>query len=178
MVWPLQVEQNKRFLYNNGPGSFWENRNDRYHCGIDLYAPQGTNVLSIADGTVLDVGVFTDSLRCHYWNKTYYVLIAHDDTLLVKYAEMGTVCVDKNDIVKEGDVLGTVGLVLNAQKITDKDPLYIRKLGSINPSMLHLEVYEKNALIERTLYSGGNWFGCDKPSQLKNPYHVLKPFLI
>ena len=28
-------------------GSFWEDWGDRYHCGVDLYAPENTEVLSV-----------------------------------------------------------------------------------------------------------------------------------
>jgi len=177
MVWPLKLESNKRFLPKKGPGSFWENRKDRYHCGIDLYATEGTTVCSIADGIVIDAGVFTDASRCRYWNKTFYVLIAHDNNYLIKYAEMGSICVDVGDEVKNGMEIGKVGLVLNTQKINVKDPIYIQALALDNPSMLHVELYKKNALIEHDQYLGGNWFGSIKPNQLLNPYPLLRSFL-
>ena len=58
-VWPLNQETRKEDLLEKSvpkkqisissripqkgeAGSFWEDRGDRYHCGVDLYTPENT----------------------------------------------------------------------------------------------------------------------------------------
>jgi len=57
------------------PGSFWEDRRDSPHCGIDLYAPENTGVVSIDYGLVTEIGLMTSPELLPYWNPTYYVII-------------------------------------------------------------------------------------------------------
>lgn len=57
------------------PGSFWEERGDRHHCGVDLYAPGNTEVVSIEDGIGAETGMMTSPEILPYWNPTYYVLV-------------------------------------------------------------------------------------------------------
>ncbi len=66
------------------PGSFWEDRGDRYHCGVDLYAPENTEVVSIEGGDVAETGLMTSSEILPYWNPTYYVIIEQSRGLFCK----------------------------------------------------------------------------------------------
>lgn len=63
------------------PGSFWENRGDRYHCGVDLYASENTEVFSVEGGIIVETGLMTSPEILPYWNPTYYVIIEHDEGL-------------------------------------------------------------------------------------------------
>ena len=91
--WPVPNSYSKSIPTENSSGSFWECRKDRHHCGIDIYAPDGSDVLSIEDGTVIDCGIFTSPDRIPYWNTTYYLLIKNETGLICKYAELGRVTV-------------------------------------------------------------------------------------
>lgn len=166
----------KVFPDNNEPGSFWENRGDRFHCGIDIYYPFGSEVFSISSGKVIDIGVFTSEKLVCYWNKTYFVDVKICDNLFCRYAEMEKINVKRNDFLKPGDLIGLVGQVLNKDKVDKNSPKYIQKLAKLgNISMLHFELYKNNPIdINDSNYLGGNWFSKDKPECLLDPLVFLK----
>jgi murein DD-endopeptidase MepM/ murein hydrolase activator NlpD len=171
--WPVPNSFSKKIPEKNAPGSFWKDRGDRYHCGIDIYAPSGSQVLSINDGKVIEIGMFTSSEKKEYWNKTYYILIKCQNNLIYKYAELGKTVVKNNEIVKSGQVIGNVGTVLILEKITNNSPKYIQELKKTgSSSMLHLEIY--SSLPHTTeKYVGGNWLGPNKPVNLIDPSFYL-----
>lgn len=84
--WPIPNSYSKKTPIRGAPGSFWKNRDDRYHCGIDIYAPNGSDVISIEDGKVIETGTFTSPDKNPYWNTTFYVLIKNK-ALTLKLAE-------------------------------------------------------------------------------------------
>jgi murein DD-endopeptidase MepM/ murein hydrolase activator NlpD len=171
-TWPLKNTPLRRIPTRNMPGSFWENRGDRFHCGVDLYAPVGTEVVAIEDGIVESIGDATSPNILPYWNKTYYVIIKTKSNLFFKYAELGKVVVKKGEKVKSGQLIGYVGLVLNTNKIDKSSPKYIQNLKK-NPSMLHFEMYVNKPIESHKNYLGGNWFGSTKPRNLLDPTHYL-----
>ena len=171
--WPVPNSYSRIIPKNNAQGSFWEDREDRYHCGIDIYAPVGSEVKSIEDGTVLDIGIFTSPKKVSYWNKTKYVLIKNTDDAICKYAELGEITVEINESIRAGQLIGYIGTVLNIDKISKESPLYIQKLNENNlTSMLHLEIYNSEPK-QNKMYLGGNWFGTKKPKNLMNPTNYL-----
>ncbi|MFO8133714.1 MAG: M23 family metallopeptidase [Thermoplasmatota archaeon] len=154
-------------------GSFWENRGDRWHCGVDLYAPHGSDVCAVEDGRVLDTGVMTSPDALPYWNKTYYVLVGHG-ALVAKYAELHDMCVTAGGRVAGGEVIGHVGTVLNRDAITAGAPAYIRRLADRDKlSMLHFELYRQPP-VDSHAYLGGNWFGDRRPTMLVDPTGYLE----
>jgi hypothetical protein len=169
--WPLPGID--RVLPGGGtPGSFWEDRGDRSHAGIDLYAPAGSPVVAIEDGLVTWVTVFTSPDRVPYWNRTLEVTIAHASRIFCRYAELGDVTVDRGTRVRGGDVIGHVGEVLNLSLIGEGAPPYVRALKDRgHGSMLHLEAYSVLPGLTPE-YLGGNWFS------RKRPAHVLDPALL
>ncbi len=169
--WPVPNSFSKN-LPEKGSGSFWEDRGDRWHCGVDIYAPEGSKVIAIEDCKVLKIGLFTNPERADYWNFTYFALVKQKDEKFCKYAELGEVLIKEGDFVKAGSQIGTVGLVLNPWKIDEESPIYIQKLKE-NPSMLHFETYSGSPE-ESEEYLGGNWFGVKKPKKLLNPVIYLK----
>ena len=65
--WPVPKSYNKKIPNNNESGSFWENRNDRYHCGVDIYAPKLSEVKSVENGRIINFGKFTSSDIIIFW---------------------------------------------------------------------------------------------------------------
>ena len=172
-VWPVPKSYTKSVPLLGNPGSFWEYRGDRYHCGVDLYAPYHCKVVSSEDGKIVDIGVFTSPQKVSYWNTTYYVLVQNRIGPVCRYAELFDVSVSSGDCVMAGQILGHVGQVLQPDKITDTAPLYIQRLKKRGDlSMLHFERYF-SVPPEDKRYSGGNWFGITEPKNLVNPTDFL-----
>jgi len=172
-VWPIPGDLRRTVPEKGKPGSFMEDRSDRRHCGVDLYAPVGSKVVSIDDGLVLEVGTFTEGEVVPYWKETFYVIVEEDGGRFVKYAELETVEVRVGERVRSGQRLGRVGSVLDPEKIDDDSPAYIRRLQEEgNVSMLHLEMYSSRPE-PSDLYRGGNWFGAGEPRGLIDPTRLL-----
>jgi len=170
-VWPVP----ESFSKSVSKKIFWENREDRFHCGVDIYAPVNSKVLCVDSGKVVKTGVFTTSSIVPYWNKTFYVDFKMDNDLFCRFAELSEIKVCEGNILKPGDIIGFVGCVLDKDKIDDCSPLYIQKLKeSDNVSMLHFELYNKKLIdISNRFYLGGNWFGDYKPTNLIDPTDSL-----
>jgi len=172
--WPVPNSYSKKIPNKGANGSFWEDRGDRRHCGIDIYAPKNSNVISIENGKVMNIELFTSPNILSYWNLTKYVLIKCNDNLYFKYAELGDITVNVGQIINAGDPIGKVGTVLKKNKISNKSPKYIQEIKkNKNHSMLHFEVYNLVPLKNKQ-YLGGNWFGDKKPKHLLNPNKYLK----
>ncbi len=73
------------------------------HPGVDLRAPVGTKIFSIADGVVIEV----EKMVVGYG---HFVRIAHDGTLSSLYAHLHNVEVKPGDKVMRGETIGTVGM--------------------------------------------------------------------
>lgn len=172
--WPVPDSYSKNIPTIGTSGSFWQNRGDRYHCGVDIYAPVGSDVISVEDGIAIEIGSFTSPDKTPYWNSTYYIVIKNNTGLICKYAELSDVTVKVNDLIEAGQIIGHVGLVLNKDKITKNSPSYIQKIDKNgNYSMLHFELY-KSLPILAAKYLGGNWFGDTKPENLLDPTDYLR----
>jgi len=168
-AWPLPEGRMRLVPSPGSPGSFWEDRQDRRHCGVDLYASSGSKVVSIEDGIVLEVGTFTSPRIIPYWNETFYVLVENESGSFAKFAELVEVEVRAGDRLSSGQTVGRVGSVLNPKKIDDDAPAYIKSLkGAGDSSMLHFELYESRPEVSER-YLGGNWFGPGKPAGLLDP---------
>lgn len=73
-----------------------------FHNGVDFAAPKGSPIFAVADGVVAEATYAENSLGNHVrinHKNGYYTIYAHCNELKVK----------KGDIVKKGDVIGTVG---------------------------------------------------------------------
>ena len=71
-------------------------------------APIGTPVFAAADGKIIAV----DNNDRNAWNKYQYgkyILIEHDNNLTTIYAHLSAQVVQKNSLVKRGDLIGYVG---------------------------------------------------------------------
>lgn len=72
------------------------------HRGIDIRAPKGTGVVSIASGTVVEV-------RHDIFGYGNHVRIAHDGTMSTLYAHLDEIEVSVGERVEQGQEIGTVG---------------------------------------------------------------------
>jgi murein DD-endopeptidase MepM/ murein hydrolase activator NlpD len=171
--WPVPDSESHTVPSPGDPGSFWEDRDDRRHCGVDIYAPSGSPVHAVEVGRVLDTGVMTSKDLLPYWNTTYYVLIQHG-AVIAKYAELRDVTVSTGDEVNGGTIIGLVGTVLDYDAITENAPAYIQHLGNREAiSMLHFELYRALPM-ENAAYLGGNWLGTTQPDTLLDPTSYLR----
>jgi murein DD-endopeptidase MepM/ murein hydrolase activator NlpD len=172
--WPVPESYSTKPPEKGAPGSFWEDREDRHHCGVDIYAPKGSKVRAVEAGEIIEIGPFTSPELIPYWNVTHYILIQIQNGWVSKYAELGEVLVKAGERVRGGQVIGLVGSVLNSDKITEGSPPYIRRLRENgNQSMLHFELYEEKPASSEN-YLGGNCFRENKPDGLLDAASYLR----
>lgn len=101
-------------------------RYDR-HTGVDLYAPEGSQVLACEDGIVVGSGQFTGpEVGSPWWNPTSYVAVK-GATGIILYGELDQERWVGASLLR-GDLVGRVKRVLRHDK---GRPM----------SMLHLELY-------------------------------------
>ncbi|SEP54642.1 Signal transducer regulating beta-lactamase production, contains metallopeptidase domain [Lachnospiraceae bacterium NE2001] len=107
IIWPI-----------SGNGNITRTLDDN-HQGTDIAAADGTDVVSVFDGTVEEVG-FDDT-------EGEYIIITNEDGWKVKYSHLQEkVVVAKGDKVNSGDVVGAVG-----------------NTGQSTGPHLHLELYNE-----------------------------------
>lgn len=92
----------------------------RFHPGVDLRSPRGSEILPVAEGKVVEV----EYLRYGYG---HYVVIEHDNEVKSLYAHLDRVDVEEGDEVSRKDTIGTVGMT-----------------GLTTGPHLHLEMYQDN----------------------------------
>ncbi len=73
----------------------------RTHNGVDIEAEDGAEVVTAAKGKVLEA--YKDEMY------GYTVKAAHDDGVVTVYKNLGKIVVEKDDILDEGQMIGTVG---------------------------------------------------------------------
>ena len=172
--WPVPAIPH-RVPADGEPGSFREDRGDRTHCGVDLYAPHGSIVVAVEGGTVTGIGISTSPEILPYWNLTRFVTIASAEGRTWRYGELAAVLVREGERVSGGQVIGTVGQVLNCRRVSGSSPPYIRALCRRGAtSMLHLEMADRIPP-DSEMYRGGNWFGKrDGTFPFRDPGPILK----
>ncbi len=176
-TWPVPNSYSKTIPAGSSPGAFWENRGDRFHCGVDIYAPKGSDVVSIEDGTVEKIGTSSSPDKVSYCNVTKFVAIKNSNGYICVYSELNDIVIRVGEYVKPGQLIGHVGQILNPQKVDDNSPLYIQKAKKNgNLSMLHFELYQA-PLGETTNFPAGNWFKNERPRNLLDPTDYLLSIL-
>lgn len=90
----------------------------RNHQGFDYYAPVGTEVLSVKDGTVIE----SEKMHKDYGQS---ITIAHTDSdgneIYTFYAHLSEIDVNVGDEVIEGQVIGKTGVSGNAKNLKGKN---------------------------------------------------------
>ena len=93
----------------------------RKNAGCDLYAPEGTEILAIEDGTIIQ-GPY------YFFDGTYALEVEHDSGYVVRYGEI-------RQKVPRGITVGS--RVSQGQVIA-----YVGFLVQLKLSMLHFEMYD------------------------------------
>jgi murein DD-endopeptidase MepM/ murein hydrolase activator NlpD len=128
-----------------------------FHKGLDLSAPTGTPIYATADGVVTFAGRYSLGQSVAWWRFGNVVVLNHADRFITIYGHCDTTNVHAGQMVKQGDVIGTVGSTgwstnshLHYEVRTD-----IEKLGTyeaIDPRIYILNYRwknEENLLIHR-----------------------------
>lgn len=120
-----------------------ENNAPKYHAGIDLKAPIGTNVFPMRAGVVrrIDNGFDpTEYEQNSYGNQVVIESIINGRKIFFRYAHLGSVIQDIkiNDIISLGQVIGTSGKSGNAGDKNGKPQKIIPHL--------HVEVYDATSV--------------------------------
>ncbi|MBX2879530.1 MAG: peptidoglycan DD-metalloendopeptidase family protein [Granulosicoccus sp.] len=95
--WPLAGPVSSPF----GLKRFYNDQPRRPHGGIDIAAPEGTEIVAPADGVVLETG--------NYFFNGNSVFIEHGLGLQTFYAHMSRIDVKEGQRVSQGEVIGAVG---------------------------------------------------------------------
>lgn len=95
-----------------------------FHHGLDIACKIGTEIVSSADGTVVDTGYHNIAGN--------YVVIQHANNLQTIYTKLNQVKVKKNDVLKQGSLVGFSG---NTGRSTGPHLHFAVKIGekSIDP---------------------------------------------
>lgn len=75
--------------------------NTTFHYGVDLAAPAGTKVVSVAEGTVTETGYGAVNGN--------YIKVSHAGGFVTHYTHLKSIGVKKGDRVTKGEKIGTVG---------------------------------------------------------------------
>lgn len=125
-----------KYFYNQTDENAKQENSITYHdntymqnSGVDYILEESFDVVSILDGTVLDVR--TDDMLGKI------IEIKHDNDYVSIYQSLSTIDVKKGDIIKQGQVIGKSGT-----NEIDKD------MGN----HLHFELYLKNQVVDPSLY--------------------------
>ena len=80
---------------------YFNNEPRKPHSGIDIAAPEGTPIISPANGTVVTIG--------NYFFNGNTVLIDHGHGLISMFCHLQNIGVKPGDIISKGEHIGTIG---------------------------------------------------------------------
>ncbi|HJQ37910.1 MAG TPA: M23 family metallopeptidase [Thermoanaerobaculia bacterium] len=84
-------------------------RSADFHKGLDLSAPTGTPIYATADGVVTFAGRVSLGTSINWWRFGNVVTIKHAERFITIYGHCDTVKVKTGQVVKQGEVVATVG---------------------------------------------------------------------
>lgn len=103
IISPIVITTNSEYLFPLEMAIGMSQDFHALHPGVDLRAPRGTKVLAMAEGTVVEV----EEMFIGYG---HFVRIAHKGTISSLYAHLDKVTVVPGQKVRQGEIIGTVGL--------------------------------------------------------------------
>ena len=103
------------------------------HRAVDLIANEGTQVVAMFEGTVIDVGTTT--------NEGNYVVIDHGDGVVATYASLQNVLVQKYQKVAQGEQIGEVSISASAE--------------FMDGAHLHLSVMQNDVIVNPAPFING-----------------------
>ena len=118
-IWPVPGPISSIF----GLRRFFNEQERNPHTGLDIAAPEGTDIKVTADGTVIDTGDFFFSGNMVY--------VDHGQGLISLYAHLSRIDVKPGDVLRRGDVIGAVG-----------------QTGRVTGAHLHFAVYANGILVD------------------------------
>ena len=130
-------------------GSFWGAAREggrRSHEGIDIFAKKGTPVVAICDGIVVDVRITPKGGKV-VWLRSV------DHSWTVYYAHLDQQKVKEGQLIKKGELIGTVGNTGNAR---------------YTPAHLHFGIYTYNGAVNPYPY-------VKKSPKIAKPYSSVQP---
>ncbi len=104
-VWPAPASRYITSAFGNRTHPIFGTT--KFHSGIDIGAPAGSNVVAADGGTV----ILAEDRKDGYG---LYVVIAHSGDKTTLYAHMSALAVEKGQTVSQGQVIGYVGATGNA----------------------------------------------------------------
>ncbi|WP_333671174.1 M23 family metallopeptidase [Elioraea tepidiphila] len=117
------------FDWHVHPRNFGTTRSSgRKHAGCDLYAPTGTKVLAVADGTIIGFGRF--KVVEEFPDLVGAIEVEHEDGWIARYCEVARTLAGALKVgssVKAGEVIGEIGHLMHKLPIPS--------------DMLHFELY-------------------------------------
>ena len=113
----------------SGIDRFFNGQRRNPHSGLDIAAPQGTEIAAAAAGKVVNTGKY------FYTGNT--IIIDHGLGIVTLYGHLNTIAVEEGHQVERGETIGTVG-----------------KTGRATGPHLHWSVVFNNTMIDPTLVSG------------------------
>ena len=118
-LWPVTGEISSIF----GLRRFFNEQERNPHTGLDIAAPEGTDIRVTADGTVIEAGDFFFSGNMVY--------VDHGQGLISLYAHLSRIDVKPGDVLRRGDILGAVG-----------------QTGRVTGAHLHFSVMTNGVLVD------------------------------
>lgn len=119
---------------SRGDGFFAANRNGRrIHQGLDLFAPLGTQVLAAQSGLVASAKENRGMGK--------YIVIRHSGGVTTIYGHLLEIYAVKNQLIRQGDVIGLVGKTGNANHRAIQPHLHfeVRRGGVPEDPLQYLE---------------------------------------
>lgn len=170
--WPLPNSYADTLPSDGDRGSYWEDRQIGFNCGIDLFCPSNSDVFLIESGTVLNISTFTQKNELHCFENTLQCVIKCN-SIIYKYCFLTNINLELGQKVESGSKIGVCGNSIDIEKIKDTDPFYLREIAHTNHiSLLHLELL-KAPIMEVRPYNYGNFLGESRPNSLINPVLFL-----
>jgi murein DD-endopeptidase MepM/ murein hydrolase activator NlpD len=111
--------------------SYGPKKNGLHNDGVNIRAVRGTAVKAAENGVVVYTG---DEIK----GSGNLILIRHEDRWMTAYAHLGDIRVKRGDVLKRGDVIGTVG-----------------STGSVDSPQLHFEVRRGTEALNPARYMEG-----------------------